>query len=77
MQHRGIEYRLARRGDNEWQWTINAPSGTGRSGMIRGTRDYARTVASRAIDVWLLMNGGLPEAIDMASQDALGRERPH
>ena len=58
MRYRGIEYVIRNRSENEWEWEISVPSGRNKSGHVRGSRMWARTVASRAIDVWLLMNPG-------------------
>ena len=58
MRYRGIEYRIRNRSGNEWEWEISVPFGPNKSGMVRGSRSWARTVATRAIDVWLLMNPG-------------------
>ena len=58
MRYRGIEYIITKRSDTEWTWEISVPFGPNKSGFVRGSRMWARTVASRAIDVWLLMNPG-------------------
>jgi hypothetical protein len=56
VQYKGIEYVIQRRSDSEWAWTIKAPIGPERIGHVRGAREWVRTIAARAIDVWLLMN---------------------
>jgi hypothetical protein len=58
VRYRGIEYVIRNRSENEWEWEISVPFGPKKTGFARGSRMWARTVAVRAIDVWLLMNPG-------------------
>jgi hypothetical protein len=72
VRYRGIEYVIRNRSENEWEWEISVPFGPKKTGLARGSRTWARTVAARAIDVWLLMNPAalseLPAHV-MASSD--------
>jgi hypothetical protein len=72
VQYKGIEYVIRRRSDGEWAWTIKAPIGPEKAGYIRGTNAWARTVVSRAIDVWLLMNPQYSEPPTMTPRQMSG-----
>ena len=70
MRYRGIEYVIRNRSENEWEWEISVPFGPNKSGHVRGSRSWARTVTTRAIDVWLLMNPAAYKVPDQAMTSA-------